>query len=93
MNETWRRSRRSRREREARVCGPRIAQGASRGAKTQLRNLRQTVRSSYSMRHAHVKTGMLKKRALYWQMLVCVYPHLNSVKQITVSFEFISKGL
>jgi hypothetical protein len=55
-------------EHEARVCGTRIAQGASRGAKRKLRNLRQTVRGS--MRRAHVKTGMLKKRVLYWQMLV-----------------------
>jgi hypothetical protein len=44
------------------------AQGASRRAKRNLRNFRQTVRGS--MRRAHVNTGMLHKRALYWQMLV-----------------------
>jgi hypothetical protein len=55
------------------VCGERIAQGSSRVAwsKTNLRNLRQTVRGS--MRRAHLKTGMLTKRALYWQMLVSSY--------------------
>jgi hypothetical protein len=36
-----------------------------------LRNIRQTVRGS--MRCAHVKTDMLKTRALYWQMLVYSY--------------------
>jgi hypothetical protein len=45
------------REHEARVCGARIA------CTNKLRNLRQTVHGS--MRRVHVKTGMLKKRALY----------------------------
>jgi hypothetical protein len=36
-----------------------------------LRNLRQTVRGS--MLRVHLKTGMLKKRALYWQLLVSSY--------------------
>jgi hypothetical protein len=42
--------------------------------KNKLRNLRQTVRGS--MRLMHVNTGMLKKRELYWQMLVYIYIYI-----------------
>jgi hypothetical protein len=57
-----------------RECAARVSRRphrAGRGARQIiLRNLRQTVRGS--MRRAHLKTGMLKKRALYWQMLVSI---------------------
>jgi hypothetical protein len=49
------------------ACIARITCSVEQEKEKKLRNLRQTVRSS--MRRAHVKTGMLKKRALYWQML------------------------